>query len=223
MTDDFSLISTNLDQPSPLKGYEDVFEKIDNIISMAINTGNGWGAISAVQELYQIARVSSISLAKMLHAIVTNWDKFNIEEDMFTILTESLGLHKYTITRYVEAWDTLQYKIPSNYGERLMDRGIRDVIIVSKLINSGYDLTEDQWENIIDAPDRVTMEDTIREIKQEPVSENKIYAQMELDGTIYVYHKGEKHFVGKLETSSGIFAVQKMIFRMCIGGGVSRK
>jgi len=223
MMDELSLITTSLDQPAPLKGYKDVFDKIDNIINLAIESGNGWGAIAAVQELYQIARISSISLAKMLHAIVTNWEKFKIEEDMYTILTESLGLHKYTITRYVEAWDTLQFKIPTYYGERLMDRGIRDVIAVSNLVNSGYELTDTQWDNIVNAPDRVTMEDTIREIKQEPVSENKIYGQMELDGTIYVYYKGDKHYVGKLETSSGIHAVQKIIYRMCVGGGISRK
>jgi hypothetical protein len=91
------------------------------------------------------------------------------------------------------------------------------------MLGGGYEPTEKQWEQIVDASCRTDLEEAIREVTHEPVSDRVIYPVMEIDGTVNVYHQGEKYYVGKLDTASGIFAVQKTIYRMTVGGGVSRK
>ena len=218
------IISGNLDQPIPLSEAESIFSKIDRVIDKAIETKNGWIAINACQELYQVARLSSISLAKMLYGIISNWDKFGIDENVYAVLTDKLGVHRYTSMRYAEAWETLQSgKIPDEHVSKIIERGIRDVITVTRMLNSGFEPTEEQWNSIANASDRMEFADNIREVTHEEPTERSISPSMEIDGTINVYHLGEKHYVGKLDTSSGIYAVQKTIYRMLIGGGVSRK
>lgn len=222
MNNELDLIGGNLDQPVPLKDAEDIFSKIDKIIATAIEKKNAWIAVNSCQDLYQIARLSSISLAKMLHGIISNWDKFDIDEDVYAVLKDSLGIHHYTAVRYAEAWGILP-QIPEEHRGTIIERGIADLLRVSKMLNSGYEPTDEQWFDIANAPDRMDFRDHIREVTHEKPSERAIIPQMELDGTIYVYHLGEKHYVGKLDTASGVYAVQKTIYRMCIGGGVSRK
>jgi hypothetical protein len=221
---ELDLISSNLDQPIPLKERQSLFDRIDNILDEAITTGNGWKAINACSQLNEIARLSSISLAKFMYGIVINWDKFHIDEDMYMVLTEAFGCVKSTITRYTDAWEKIiSGEIPAEHADKMIDRGIRDLDTVSKMLDSGYVPDESQWERIVNAPDRMELEKEIREVTHEPVSEKTIFIQMEMSGEVNVYHLGEKHSVGKLDTASGIYAVQKAIYRMCRGGGVLRK
>jgi hypothetical protein len=225
MNDDFSLISASLDQPIPtMNKATEIFNRIDEVINKAVEEHNGWIAVNAARELVIIARLSGLSLAKMLHGIITSWDRFGIEDDVYSVLKEHLGTVKYTCTRYAEAWQTLMSgKIPDEYANKLVERGIRDVLIVTKTLNAGYEISNEQYKEIVNAPDRMELEEVIRKVKNEPISEKIIHAQMEMNGEIYVYHLGQKHYVGKLDTSSGVYAVQKMIYRICIGGGISRK
>jgi len=218
------IITSNLDQPIPLKDAEDIFSKIDRIIDKAITEKNAWIALNACRELYQVARLSSIALAKFLHGIISNWDKFEIDEDVYAVLLDRLGVHKYTAQRYANAWNKVQTgEIPTEHAEKLIDRGIRDIIEVAKMLDAGYEPTPEQWEDITGASDRMDFQEQIRHVTKEEPSERVIHPVMEMDGTVNVYHLGEKHYVGKLDTASGIYAVQKTIYRMTVGGGVSRK
>lgn len=221
MNNELELISSNLDQPIPIE-TEPIFAKIDRIIDTAIATKQGWAAIESCRQLYEIARLSSISLAKFLHGIISNWDKFGIDEDVYAVIHDKLGIHHNTIVRYAEAWDTIP-EIPEEQRETIIGRGIADLLKVSKMLNSGYKPTEEQWSNIANASDRMDFQEQIREVTHEKLSERAITPQMEMNGDIYVYHLGEKHYVGKLDTASGVYAVQKTIYRMCVGGGVVRK
>jgi len=221
-SEEVGLILSNLDSPIPLKETTSIFERIDKIMDKAIVEHNGWIAIEECRKLYEIARLSSISLAKFLYEIMVNWDKLGINEDVYAVLNDRLGVHRNTINRYTNAWQTLP-QIPEEYREEVIKRGIADILKVTKMLGGGYEPTEKQWEQIVDAPCRTDLEEAIREVTHEPVSDRVIYPQMEINGDVYVYHLGEKHYVGKLDTASGIYAVQKTIYRMCVGGGVTRK
>ena len=224
MNDEVGLILSNLDSPIPLNETKSIFEKIDQVIDKAIEEKNGWKAINVCLEIYQVARLSSISFAKALYETIINWDKFGIDEDVIAVLIDKLGVHRNTINRYVNAWSVIQSgKIPEEHTERLVGRGIADIIKVTKMIEGGYEPNPEQWEHIVDSSCRTELEEAIREVTHEPVSDRVIYPVMEIDGTVNVFHQGEKYYVGKLDTASGIYAVQKTIYRMTVGGGVTRK
>jgi hypothetical protein len=222
--EEVGLVLGMMDDTIPLGETSSIFDRIDRVIDKAILDKNGWRAINLCLEIYQVARLSSISFAKALYETVANWDKFGIDEDVIAVLVDKLGVHRNTVNRYVSAWTVIQSGvIPKEHTEKVVGRGIADIIKITKMLDGGYEPTEEQWQDIVDAPCRTDLEEAIRDVTHEPVSERVIYPVMEIDGTINVWHKGEKHYVGKLDTSSGVFAVQKTIYRMAIGGGVTRK
>jgi hypothetical protein len=219
------ILNGSLDQPVPLDWGNGVLDRIDQIIQQAITEKNGWLAVNALVELRKVAMSSGIGLAKFIHDVVTNWDKFGIDDNVYAVLQDQVGITKYTIDRYTLTWESLNDpKItPPQYAHSILERGIAASLNVALMLKKGVEPTNEQWEDLVNAPDKAALNDTIREISGEEVSPNKIYIQMELTGEIYVYHLNQKHYVGKLDTASGVYAVQKAVDRMCLGGGVSRK
>ena len=128
MNDELDLLTGNLDQPIPVD-TDNIFARIDKIVADGIETKNGWKVVEACKQLYEIARLSSISFAKFLYEIKVNWDKLNINEDVYAVLIDRLGVHRNTINRYVEAWNVIQSgRIPQEHTERIITRGIADII-----------------------------------------------------------------------------------------------
>lgn len=215
------LVIGSLDQPIPTDN-DWVLRQIESIVQQAIEKGDPYIAINAFGQLYAVAKLAGLGLAKGLYLLKESWHKFGLDEETFKeMVYPKIGLHSATIDRYIETWKMLQTAAPKEVRDRLQQQNIKSLIPIAKAVKQGYDINAAEWEELADAPDFATVAQIVREdIKNKPPRKGSLTLVIDNIGTIWAYHEGDKKFIGSLEVSDDDDAVQKAIERIISNSGI---
>jgi hypothetical protein len=223
MNDTDLLIIGSLDQP--IKVDTDwILKRVDEIIEEAVARKNVNIAINACATLIQASQLSGLALAKFFYSIQRRWSEFEssstFEEEMYP----RLGAHPTTIDRYIQVWKVFAEKeIPFEYHERLQQRNIKDLIPIAKALEQGYEVSDEQWEDLSTAPDFNTVAKVIREdIKGKPPRKGALSITEDKIGSLWAWKDNNRYFVGSLEVDSDEDAVQQAIERIRKGSGMMK-
>ena len=225
MTTDDLMIVTGLDQSLP-SDTDGIMERIDKIIQQSVEEKNGYIALDACRDLVAVARLSGIALAKALYKIKQNWHHYDIREDFDDYVWEYVGLHKATVTRYVRIQKELfeSVALPSETVEQLQQKNIKDLVPIANAVEDGVEITDEQWEEILSAPDFYTVSRIIREdVRGNEPRRGSVVLMMDEIGTLWAFCNEQRFFVGSLECNDEDETVQKAISRICRGAGIIEK
>lgn len=218
-----NIIVSSLDQP--LRQDADGFlREIKRHILEAVESGNADRAFGVVKQLRLASQLSGLSLAQTLWLIRDNWDSFDIEGDFEEIAYERIGLHKSTVREYCRVWELFETGyIPDQLSADFKNKNIKDLKYLANTVSKGYEIENEDWIELSEAPDYSTLSKKIREIRGVKPRAGSLQLYLEEDGTLYAYHNERIKYVGFLDVKSDDDSVKKAINRITDNAGVMEK
>ena len=218
-TDDLVLV-TSFDQS--IDTDLSILDRIDKILAEAVEKKDAYIALNACKELVQVSKISGLGLAKMLYSIFTKWDEFGINDKFEDVVYEYVGLHKYTVHKYVRVWAMHEEKrIPAQFEQDILQRNIKDQIPIANALVQGYKIDDDNWEKLSNASDFNEVARIVREdIKGKEPSVDALRLYIDIVGAIYAYKGGQKRLVGALNIRDEDEIVKQAIQRIINNCGI---
>lgn len=199
-----------------------ILDRIDEILTEAIKKKNAYIAMDACKSLIQVTKISGLGLAKILYFIHTHWEEFGIEDEFNDVVYEYIGLHKYTVSRYVQVWGMHQEnKIPEKFEKEILQRNIKDQIPIATAIKQGYVIEEEDWNKLANASDFQEVSQIVRQdIKGKERKKGTLIIFIDRMGSIWATKEGMKKFVGSLEIRDEDEMVQQAVQRIISNSGM---
>ena len=174
---------------------QDFMHNIDNIIVHLYETGDTATATKMLSALEKIDVVSGHAKAKLLYGFNDWWRENKPDENFCDYIESTTPTKGITVKRYVMAWKQVEQNvIPKAVAQRPM----RDLVPIAMTIAQGHDISKEQWRKLELCANDGELRDVLRKIKgQEPRKSAKVL-KLERDGTISLWVKNEKKFVGFL-------------------------
>ena len=220
MPDDELIILSGLDQPLPADNNW-ALDKVDEYVQHSLDEHNVYIALDVCKQLREVSQIAGLALAKMLYLVKTNWQEYGIEEPFEEVSYEYVGLHHHTVERYIKVWGMFAENIAP---VSLQQRNIRDLIPIANAVAQGYEITDNEWGKLSDAPDYSTVSRIVREdIKDKEPRKNALQLFLDTDGYITALKDGMTYSVGYLNINSDDDVVQASIERIIRNGGMLRK
>jgi hypothetical protein len=231
MRDDELILSGSLDQP--LNGDPSEFlQLVDDKINQAIAERDLAKVVQVCKQLILAQQFTGLALAKVFYKLKQHWDELAPEDDdepggkadFIQVMFEATGKHRHTIERYLAIWDMFERKvIPDELADSLKSRNVKELVPIANAVAQGYDVKDEQWEAIAQAPDLSTVLRIVREdIKGAPPRQGTVLVLLDDDGNIVAYSDGDRYPVGWLDINSENVVVQKAISRIVQNAGVMR-
>lgn len=173
------IVISGIDQILPMqKAQKDLLQRIEDITTKAIGSGDPDGAFRAMQSLLGVSQVAGIGFAKFVYTLKYNWKNFKTRDTFEQRAEELLGRGKKSIADNFRVWEMLvSTDVPKEYREKFMNMPIRVLIPIANMWKQGWEVESHQWLRLSNAPDPTTVGKIIREIKKKPSKEGSL--QME--------------------------------------------
>lgn len=215
------LITTSFDQSIQTEDLS-ILDRIDSILDEAVKAKNAYIALNACKSLVRVAKTSGIGLAKMLYHIYAKWDEFEINDAFEDIVYEYVGLHKYTVQKYVRVWAMHQEnKIPEKYEQEILQRNIKEQIPIANALVQGYKIDDEHWDKLVGASDFTEVAKIVREdIKKKEPSIDALRLYLTKMGAIMAYKGGKTRMVGTLNIRDVDEIVKQAIQRIINNCGI---
>ena len=158
----------------------------------------------------------------MLYYIYSKWDEFGIDDEFEDVVYEYVGLHKYTVQKYVKVWAMHQEnRIPAKYEQEILQRNIKEQIPIANALVQGYKIDDENWDKLSNASDFNEVARIVREdIKGKEPSIDALRLMIDDMGGIWVYKAGQKKLVGALNIHDDNEIVKQAIQRIMNNCGI---
>jgi len=218
--EDELIIFSGLDQSLPVNG-DFVLEQVELSIQRGIKQKNALIPLNVCKQLIEVTQLAGLGLAKTFYLLEKNWDKFETDGEFDEIAYEYLGKHSHTVERYVKVWRMFDENIAP---KKLQQKSIGELIPIGNAIAQGYEISDDQWEELSEAPDPRTVRKIIREdVKHQDPRKSALQLFLTEEGSITVIKAGEIDFAGSLNIQSESPIVQQAIERIIKNSGMLLK
>lgn len=219
--DDDVLLLTGLDQ-SINTDNDWALRRIEEIIEKSVAEHNAYMALDACKSLVQISKISGLALAKALYLVAQNWEKYEVEDEFEDVAYTYIGLHPHTITRYLSLWKMYDKNlIPEKYAGEIQQHNVKAQIPIALALEQGYEIEDDDWKRLANAPDLNTVSKILREdVKGKPPRKGSLQLFIDDVGSLWAYYDDERSFVGSLEVDSDEDSVKKSIERIIKNAGI---
>jgi hypothetical protein len=216
-------LNSGLDQPIRLELSP--IDRVDEIVSKAVQDEDITSAISEAKQALSLARISGLFLAKLLYKLEKNWNKFYIDNDSFVdYIHVELGIAPITILRYCRVWSMFESKlVPPELEDQLKMRPLRDLVAISTAVSQEYDIPQTTWETLTSAENSSVVSETLRQIKGTEPRSGSLVLKLKRNGDIQCWSGGEQHFVGYVSLEDENESVQAAIERIINGAGLIRE
>ena len=199
-----------------------MLDRVDSIISKAIESDDPHYAAQQMQILLSAQQLVGKTLAKFLFLLKYSWGKFSLskQESFNEFIVGSLNLTDNTRNTYIHYWEH-RNKLPESFR----DRPIRDLIPVTNAISQGYSVEEETWDDLNNATHVSEIAKIVREdIKGKPPRKGYLQLYLHEDtGDIVAWKDGQRAAVGFLDIYSDDDNVISAIERITKRAGLIRK
>lgn len=221
MTQDELLLVTAFDQSIDTEDLS-ILDRIDKILAEAVKKKDAYIALNACKSLVMVSKTSGLGLAKILYNVYSLWDDFGIEDKFDDVVYEYIGLHKYTVQKYVKVWAMHQEKrIPAKYEQAILQRNIKDQIPIANALVQGYKIEDEDWDKIVDASDFNEVAKIVREdIKKKEPSIDMLRLHIGAMGDIWATKAGQRRLVGALNVRDEDEIVKQAVQRIINNCGI---
>jgi len=185
---------------------ESVEREIEAVIERLYETNDPQEADNALISLTGINKLTVSATVKMLCGYFDWYEKTDQEELRGeSFLDRIMVLHDFKDRNVIERYIML-HKMYDNdlLPEALKDRPLAEQIAIATVVeDERYIITEEKWEDLINALNGAEVRRILREIKDKPPTKGSYMGHLAKDGTIYYWHQGERVFCGNLIMPNG--------------------
>ena len=218
MTEEFS-ITTSLDQSLPVDIQEEL-DRVDIVIKQSVATKDIEIAYGLCEDYIVGMKRRGLALAKALAKIEDNWDAYNIGDNFLDTTYMYLGIHRHTVERYCKIWRLFSY-VPDKYLEDVQQMGIKSIIPIANAVSQGYELDEDDWEEVLSDSSFANVNKYIREeVKGKEPRKSGLSLSLDREGSLWAYAEDKHFFIGSLEVVDDEPIVKKAIQRIVNNSGI---
>ena len=198
----------------------DVERAIDDVILELNETGDVHGVNNALETLIGMSKFSVFYQCKILHGFSKWWiktDQDSIKGDnFFDYVTSQHDLpNPLTIERYINLWE--------HYERGTLIDGIKDrplseqIAIASVAEDDRYTITEENWEELVDANNGTEVRGILRKIKGKEPTKGSYVLHLGREGELYVWHQGQRVYWGQVKLPNGTTdpIEKRVIEKMC--------
>lgn len=210
------IVIGGLDAVMPMeKNQKALLQKVDDIIQDAVEKNDPDIAGDALNYMLGVSRISGLTLAKTLYVLKFQWSKFKRRDSFEEYVEDYCGVKKTTRNRYVRVWELfVSGDVPKSALEKIKLHPIKSIVPISNLWYQKYDITDENWSKLANAPDVATINEICRTIKGKPSKSGSLQIFIESDGTLYAWQDNKRYFVGHLNVEDENEVVQKAIDRI---------
>lgn len=218
---------TPLDQEVALLPAElDILERADEILDRAVASGNPDMVFDRIYALRRSQQIAGLSAAKMLHGMKERWDIFATDDTFEDYAMARTGYSIQTIRKYCDAWEYViaNPSLTEEQRKRLMGKTWGSILLIAPSAKAD-ELEESQWNELVNAPDKVTVRDIIRGTVGEKTSSKTalklfLYTRGENKGQLMASKNDVLTPFGHLDLDSTDPAVVAAITRIMKSSGV---
>jgi hypothetical protein len=219
---DDELVSS-LDQPIPY----DPTKALDQIESFYRSAKEGKGVylvLNKVKEIIGNFRTSGLILSKLLYMLHRDWDEYEVGDNFEDVVTAEIGISKITISRYLSVWTIFEHvSLTDNLTAQLQAKPMKSLIPIGTAIDQGYDIDEDTWQELAEAPDDATVRRLLRDVKGQEPRKNSLVIALERNGDLTAYRDGKQAFIGWLDVKKDDEIITKAVKRIVDSTGIMVK
>lgn len=213
MTDIVSVPRTDIVQVEFLMNAEQVVK--DVVANKDFETG-----FQFINDLHAQGRAFDDAIGMMLNGMNDIWKPEEHEGERFEQATlRSTGLKPVTVQRHLKVQRALPV-IPEDYREEIQNKGFKAKIRVAQLVEGGYEMTDENWRNIAEAPDDKEVDRIARKIRGDEPRSNWLAISIDNNGVLRVHTVRGVQECGRLDTWNDDPDVQKAISRLTSCTGV---
>lgn len=222
-TDELVLFGVGLDQPIP---EDDNFwmNRVEEVLETAFKNHDIDYALNTCESLRKIAGLSGKALAHLLYKLKQHWTYFEIEDSFEEMVYPRLGLHSHTIERYIKIAEMFDKEmIPKEFEDKVRGRNMTELMPIANTLAQGYELDDDDWKRIAQAPDEKSIRSEIRDITGKEARKSGLTIFLDNRGSLWAADKTDRKFIGSLEITDDEPLVKKAINRIVDNAGVMRQ
>lgn len=159
------------------------------------------------------------SIGMMLNAMNDVWEPEKYDGKSFEDATlHETGLRKVTIQRHIKVQRALPV-VPVEYREEIQEKGFKEKIRIAQLVEGGYEVTEEDWRDLAEAPDAKEVDRISRKIRGAEPRSNWLAISINDNGVLRVHTVRGTRECGRLNSWDDDPDVQKAISRLlgCTG------
>jgi hypothetical protein len=201
-----------------------ILERVDQVVGESLEQKDVYIALDFGRGLIQVSQLSGIALAKLFYLLRDKWELFELGDDFDSVAYSYVGRSKATVDRYVRVWEMYEKNIiPEKFEEEIRQKNIKDQIYIATLPAQGYEPDEDEWQDIVDAPDYNSVAKKVRDIKGKEPTKSALLIFMGEDGTLSAQQEDETQFVGYLNVDDAGDIAEKAIQRIIRSVGILQR
>ncbi len=224
MSDDELL--SGLDQPLPSDAFNALEVEIDLLYALALEDKKPYLILNKARELIGGFRASGLALAKIFYRLHKDWEKFGVADHLTDVIRDYTGFERVTVDRYISVWAKYEEGLipPSLQGD-FRYRPMKDQVAIAKTLDQGYEIGEDEWQQLANAPDQATVGIILRDIKGTPMRKGGILITLKRSGDLIAWSNDEQKFLGwlNIEEAKDDEVVAKAIDRILSSSNIRRE
>ena len=194
-----------------------VFDEVDRTIADAVEQGDPEIIMRFGRALRKDARVRGVALSKLLWSIKDNWDKFDVEDDMISVIESEMGIPPATSNVYIRIWEAVfaNSAIPDSLKERFLNKPIGTLKLLPALTAEGDDV---DWNEIAQAHTKEEVRQIVKRIRGEATSsKTALFIKLDSRNGQLSAKRGDRPYVSfgllnlKLEDEAVKSAIERLI------------
>lgn len=213
MTDIVSVPRTDIVQSGFLSRTEIVLKEV-------VDSKDFEGGFQFVKDLYTMGQTFDDAIGIVLSGMAEIWLPEEHDGEQFEQAAKRItGLEIVTVQRHIKIQKALPV-IPEDYREEIQNKGFKAKIRVAQLVEGGYEMTDENWRDIAEAPDEKEVDRISRSIRKVEPRSNWLAISIDSNGVLNVHTVRGVREVGRLNTWDDNPDVQKAISRLTSCTGV---
>ena len=178
----------------------DIEGAIDEMLVALNETNNPEYMDNAIETMIGMNKFSMFGLAKILYGYSNWWERTNQDEvrgDTFEdYINAQHGLNPIVMSRYISIWHKYETK---QFPDEIKNRPLKDQQEIASVIDQGYEITEDDWRQLIEAQNDTAVRQITRRLKGKKARKSAYVPYLERSGDITIWHLDSKYHVGFLK------------------------
>jgi hypothetical protein len=176
---------------------DNIDKEIENVIAELRTTNDTAVVDNAITTMIGLSKISLFSLAHLLYEFNLWWldtDQENIRGDTFEDYIESVhNLNPTVMGRYISIW---HMRANGMFPDGIENRPIKDQQAIAKALEQGYEISDEQWDELRDAGNTNEVNKILREVKGKEPTKASYVGYLERSGDIVFWHQEQRVHVG---------------------------
>lgn len=199
--------------------YTDFIDSVEKVVNEVVENKAFDQGFQFINDMLVQGKALDDSIGMMLNGMNNAWEPAEHDGESFEEATlRRTGLKKVTIQRHIKVQRALPV-IPEAFREEIQEKGFKEKIRIAQLVEGGYEVTEEDWRDLAEAPDAKEVDRISRKIRGTEPRSNWLAISIDDNGVLRVHTVRGVSEVGRLNTWSDDDDVKKAISRLlgCTG------